>query len=70
MKAVAAKPSRQKRNTGGIKVYMPTPAVFIARISLSLDSLRNARTTAIITDMGMTKIKKEGIQQASIRSMA
>ncbi len=70
MKAVAKNPNRQKANTEGNNLYMLIPAAFMARISLSFDSLKNARTTAIITAIGITKIKKEGIQHASIRNMA
>jgi hypothetical protein len=67
IKAVTKHPVREKTNTGGRNLKMLSPADFSAMISLSFENLRKESSTPIMIDIGMTKTRKEGIEQINIR---
>jgi Ca2+/Na+ antiporter len=46
---------------------MLNPPVFRATTSLSFDNLRKASSTPIMTDIGTTKTRKEGMEQINMR---
>ena len=62
MKVVSSHPIRQKVNTGTRKRCGFMPHALRATISLSPDMRRKVSSTAIITDMGVMKARKKGME--------